>query len=110
MPVSTGPLADEEELLEALLDAADEAALLEALLEAAAEDAALLEALLEAAAEEAAADEAALLEALLEAAEELDDEVLVPHAAAVSVAPPLPTPAYEASLSFTHCAETGSYV
>ena len=34
---------------------------------------------------------------------------LEPHAAAVSCAPFLPTPAYCASLSFRHCGATGSY-
>ena len=98
MPVRTGaPLAElaaelaAEEL--ALLDE-DEAALL------AADELALLE--------EAALDAAALELALLEEAA-LDDEVEVPQAEAASVAPFLPTPATLVSLSFTHCAEIGSY-
>ena len=71
-------------------------------------------ALLEEDALEAVLDEAALLddEVTLDEDEllaaELDEEVDPLHEAAVSCAPFLPTPAYWASLSFTHCAETGS--
>lgn len=56
------------------------------------------------------------LDERLEAGTELDagtdegaaDEVVVPHADAVSCAPFLPTPANCASLSFTHCGVTGA--
>lgn len=56
------------------------------------------------------------LDDLLDGATELDagtdegaaDDVVPPHADAVSCAPFLPTPANCASLSFTHCGVTGA--